>query len=265
MKLDFLLNMALEASKKASKAILNEKQNLKIWQKDDKTFLSSADIKSNDILFEELKYSDIAICSEENQLSYDERKNLSYFWLIDPLDGTKGFLNNSKEYCILIALIHQKRPILSIIVNVEENIFYYGHKHSKIYKNNEILKRNEEEFKTNQKTALISNNHQNTLKFLEQNSLKPLKINSALKFVYLLDGKASIYHRLVNLNSWDIAAGDFLINHSLGYMKDINNNFISYNEISFKCPYFLALAKDIKYKALLINLKKYSNEIYKNN
>ncbi len=257
MNLDFLLKLALDASQKACKAILKEKQKLEIWQKDDGSPLSSADLASNEILCDELSKSDIAVCSEEKPLNFNERKNLPYFWLIDPLDGTKGFVEGSDEYCVLVALIAQKRPVLAVIAKPSTNELYYAHKESVLYKNGKPLCVSD--FETHKNVALMSVHHPNekNADFLAKNALTPTKISSALKFIALLDGKAGVYHRFENLHSWDIAAGDFLLNQSGGFMGKFNaqtlqnaanskskdDDFLSYNEQGFLCEHFIALSK----------------------
>lgn len=244
-KLDTLLYLALSASKKAARAILNEQKSLKIWQKEDGSPLSSADLASNEILCDELAKSDIAICSEEKPLDFEARKNLRYFWLIDPLDGTKSFLKGSDEYCILIALIAGKRPILSLITKPASDESYYAHKKSVVYKDDKPLCVDKSEFNAHKSIALMSVHHPNAknAEFLAKNSLNPVQISSALKFVALLEGKAGVYHRFERLHSWDIAAGDFLINQNGGFMRDLNGKAISYNEKSFLCAPFLATSQ----------------------
>lgn len=245
MWLDTLLELALNASKKASKAILDEQKSPKIWHKKDGTPLSSADLLSNEILCDELLKSDIAVCSEEKPLNFDERKNLPYFWLIDPLDGTKGFLKGSNEFCILIALIAHKRPILSVITQPSVDESFYAHIKSKVYKNDKVLVSDESTLQSNKKLALISVHHPNAQNetFLNKNKLKALQISSALKFTALLEGKAGVYHRFECLHSWDIAAGDFLLHQNGGFMGDLNKKIISYNEKSFLAPPFIAVSK----------------------
>lgn len=245
MNLDTYLNLALDAAEKASKAILKEKENLKILSKEDGTALTSADIASNEILSEMLSKSDFKILSEEKILSYEERKNLEYFWLIDPLDGTKGFIKGQDEYCIMISLIHQKRPILALIKSPEKDEIFYAHKESKVYKNSNPLQKNEAFFKENQYTALLSINHlcKEDEEFAIKYKLKALNISSGLKFSALLEGKAGIYRRKENLNIWDIAAGDFLLNQNGGFMGKFDNNLLSYNEQNLRADYFIAVSK----------------------
>lgn len=245
MNLDDLLQLALNASKKAARAILREKAQLKIWQKNDGSPLSSADLAANEILCDELAKSDIAICSEEKPLEYEKRKNLNAFWLIDPLDGTKGFIKGSDEYCILVALIAGKRPILSLITKPSSDESYYAHEKSAVYKDDKALCVDESVFETHKSVALTSVHHPNekNAEFFAKNSLAPVKISSALKFIALLEGKAGVYHRFERLHSWDIAAGDFLVGQIGGFMGDLQGKLLSYNEQSFLCSPFLAVSR----------------------
>ena len=56
------------------------------------------------------------IISEENeQIDYDIRKNYEYYWLVDPLDGTKEFINRNGEFCINLALIERTKPVEAFI------------------------------------------------------------------------------------------------------------------------------------------------------
>lgn len=245
MNLDFLLDLALNASKKAGKAILNERKSLEIWKKDDGSPLSSADLASNEILCEELKKSDLAVCSEEAPLDFDLRKKLSCFWLIDPLDGTKGFLKGEGGFCVLISLILNQRPTLAVIANPSTEEFFYAHSKTVVYKNDKPLEKNETIFQANKKHALVSIHYPNPKNkdFLDKNQLISTQIGSALKFIALLEGKAGVYHRFESLHSWDLAAGDFLLNQNGGLMLGLDKNFIPYNQESFLCPAFLAVSK----------------------
>lgn len=273
MNLDSLLNIGLEAINAGAKAILEIKsasKNMQVWKKENNTPLSEADIAANTAITEILSKTKIPICSEEKPLEYDIRKDLESFWLIDPLDGTKGFIEGSENYCVLIALIAKDldfnkesrfngyfatrpalfRPTLALIAKPESSEIYYAHAKSPLYKNDKIFTPK----MCKDSIALVSKHHGSPLdtNFLKENNLKSLSIPSALKFIALLNGAASVYHRFENLNSWDIAAGDFLINHSGGFMADLHLNPINYNTQSFRCPYFIALDSKSRLDSLKI-------------
>ena len=90
------INQILEIIEKAGKKLLElyEKQELDIEMKVDATPVTEADRSSNEMLNHDLKalYPHIPIISEESNLpDYNTRKKWEYFWLVDPLDGTKEF------------------------------------------------------------------------------------------------------------------------------------------------------------------------------
>src|SRR3989338_6319048 len=112
----------IDISKEAGKEILKiYEEDFDVEYKEDKSFkegfspLTEADKVSNRIISDELKafYPEIPILSEENEeISYEKRKNWDFFWLVDPIDGTKGFIKRNGEFTVNIALIKGNRPIL---------------------------------------------------------------------------------------------------------------------------------------------------------
>jgi 3'(2'), 5'-bisphosphate nucleotidase len=86
-------------AKEAGDAILKiYERDFTIEYKDDKSPLTEADLKSNEIICNALAtlYPDIPILSEENKaVHYTDRKDWDYFWLIDPIDGTKEFIKRT--------------------------------------------------------------------------------------------------------------------------------------------------------------------------
>mgnify|MGYP001572979437 FL=1 len=107
----------LEISKEAGKNILEfYHKDYEIVQKKTDTQKSGfspvteADVASNKLITEFLnkKYPLIPILSEEGkEISYEERKKWSLFWLVDPLDGTKNFINKDGEFTVNIALVNE--------------------------------------------------------------------------------------------------------------------------------------------------------------
>lgn len=258
LNLDLLLELVTSLAQKAGQKLVQMQDKLEIYTKKDGSPVSSADLVVNELLCEGLKQSKIAVCSEEKPLSFEQRKDLEAFWLIDPLDGTKGYIKGSTQYCILIALIKEQRPILALIADPAKKNIYSAHLRSPLLKNGVKFEPDQSEIDANSKIALISVHHpdERNEKFLTQNALQGIKISSALKFVALLEGRAGVYHRFESLNSWDIAAGDFLLNQSKGIMiqmpvKD-ETKLIEYNQQSFLCPGFLALSDKAKLQNVIV-------------
>jgi 3'(2'), 5'-bisphosphate nucleotidase len=93
-------------SKKAGDEIMKiYQQDFDVDFKNDNSPLTKADIQSNKIIISNLKsiYPDIPILSEENkEIPYEIRKNWEYFWLIDPLDGTKEFVKKTMNLPLIL-------------------------------------------------------------------------------------------------------------------------------------------------------------------
>lgn len=238
-----LLALAKEAAKIAGNEILKIQEPV-VKIKLDGTFVTNADLKSNEIIFDILNKSSINICSEEKILSYEKRKKAP-FWLIDPLDGTSNYIKNKKDFCICISLIDGNRPILGLIYDVGNKNMYYSVKGMQVYKNGEVINN----IKKESNKALISLRKEqniNNSKIPFSYGYSALNIGSALKFCALLDGRADVYLRFERLSSWDISAGDFLINQNGGLMLGLDKQKINYNKSNFSCKPFIAFASMIK-------------------
>ncbi|MEM6279066.1 MAG: 3'(2'),5'-bisphosphate nucleotidase CysQ, partial [Verrucomicrobiota bacterium] len=96
--------------------------------KEDKSPLTEADRRSHARIETALRehYPDIPIISEESAVAdYDTRKDWDYFWLVDPLDGTKEFIKRNGEFTVNIALIHRDTPVLGVVYQpVGENLYW---------------------------------------------------------------------------------------------------------------------------------------------
>ena len=111
-----LLYKALYIAISAGKIIMKFHGDKTHKQKADKSPLTQADLESNAYITEQLQnISPYKVCSEEAILEYSERKNLEYFWLIDPLDGTKDFIAGNGNFTINIALVKQNKILLGIV------------------------------------------------------------------------------------------------------------------------------------------------------
>ena len=124
------INNLIEISKSAGQAIMDiYKTDFDIKLKKDRSPLTRADISSHIIISEALlkMTPDIPIISEESSnISFDKRSKWELYWLIDPLDGTKEFINKNGEFTTNIALIYKNRPILGVIHAPARNETYWG-------------------------------------------------------------------------------------------------------------------------------------------
>ena len=126
-------NIAIEAG-----LIINSyyKLNNEVEFKEDRTPLTEADLASNKFIIDSLSdlNIDIPILSEESLVDWDVRKNWLRSWLVDPLDGTKEFINQRREFTVNIALIEKNEPVLGVIYAPSLSILYYASKENGSYK-----------------------------------------------------------------------------------------------------------------------------------
>jgi len=220
--IDKILTIAEEAGK-ATLEIYN--REFRIEEKEDRSPLTEADKKSNEIILDGLskQYSDIPFISEETkQTSYAERRLWNHFWLIDPLDGTKEFIKKNGEFTINIALIKGQTPILGVIYVPVKDIFYYAQQGVGSFKIEHgsgpiPIKASKE----NSKERLIvvgSRSHggealNNYLdkKRKEYNEVQLISSGSSLKFCLVAEGTADIYPRTGPTYEWDTAAGHAVV------------------------------------------------------
>ena len=120
----------IDTFNKASQVALDlRKAGLKKEIKSDNTPVTNGDIEVNKILTKKISEitPNIAIVSEENS-AHKNDKNLKNFWLIDPIDGTRDYINDKDEFTLNAALIINKKPAIGIItVPAKKRVFYsYG-------------------------------------------------------------------------------------------------------------------------------------------
>ncbi len=221
------LQTAIAAALASGKAVLRiyEQQDVDIVYKEDQSPVTQADILAHDIIKKHLSQSQIPIISEEQTAqSYIVRKSWKQCWMIDPIDGTKEFINKTNDFTINIALIENNFPTLGVIYLPAFDILYFALKNKGAYKLenastftfSDILTHSQSlPFKkTEDYTILISRSHadKKTKKFIDtlktsHKNLQILSRGSSLKFCLLAEGNANIYPRLIPLKEWDIAAG----------------------------------------------------------
>jgi 3'(2'), 5'-bisphosphate nucleotidase len=228
--------------------------------------LTAADNKSNQIISDALGNTGIPIISEESStVNYETRKNWDYFWLLDPLDGTKDFINRNDEFAINIALVKDSKPILGIIISPVMQKVWWGligfgnfvlHWQNNIgdldpQKLMALSKPIEVNYQTVEPSALVSRFHldEETESFFEtlKERLPGFAVKtrgSSLKYCDLIEGKASIHLRFSGGTSeWDTAAGQAMLVAAGGNILNIETREpLKYNKENLKNPGFVAFA-----------------------
>lgn len=259
-----LLITAIQAALRAGEEILKvyHSGDFSIERKEDNSPLTIADKKAHESITEVLASTGYPVLSEEGEsLPYDQRKQWPYFWMVDPLDGTKEFVKKNGEFTVNIALIHEQCSILGVIYVPVTRILYYAAEGIGSYKmeinsflNFDMpgvisqslklpLNRGDRNF-----TVVASRSHlsEKTQDFiaglkLEHKQVDFISSGSSIKLCIIAEGNADVYPRFAPTMEWDTAAGqaiceiagkqviDYKTNKPLLYNKPelLNNWFIA--------------------------------------
>ena len=268
---DKLILTTLLAAKHAGKAILDVYgSDFAVEQKDDKSPLTLADKRSHEIIMNILEQtitvnnSTIPVLSEEGRgIPYDERKEWKYFWLVDPLDGTKEFIKRNGEFTVNIALIHKYKPVLGIIYVPVKDVFYFAAISHGTYKleDSETLtdKLSIEELIDKSQRLPLNNNNKTSLTVIGSRShtsaefseyvkrlnekygnVEFVSSGSSLKLCLVAEGKADVYPRFGPTMEWDTAAGQAIVEQAKGKVMDIQTREpLRYNKSNLLNPFFI--------------------------
>jgi len=256
-----LLVKAINASIEGGHAIMEVyTSDFSVEHKDDKSPLTLADKNCNEVIENHLKGTAIPFLSEEGvEISYEDRKDWEYSWLVDPLDGTKEFVKRNGEFTVNIALIHNGNPIMGVIyVPVKEELYFameglgsYKIKRNMIIDNLDelILDSIHLPIDYNRENYVIvgSRSHMSaeTEIFFEEmkkvhGDVEIMAVGSSLKLCMVAEGKADAYPRYAPTMEWDTGAGHAIAKYAGFSVKQYNSpEDVIYNKEDLLNPWFL--------------------------
>lgn len=247
-----LLHIAINASELASKEILDvyHSDDFQAESKEDKSPLTLADKWAHAAIVSILKETELPILSEEGKMiPYEERKQWEYFWMVDPLDGTKEFLKRNGEFTVNIALIHNQIPILGVVaVPVSGDVFYAARGTAFLKRNGQttsLPKRKPVSLSQPGLRVVASRSHMSPVTQDFINALKEPSLvskGSSLKFMLLAEGLADVYPRFAPTMEWDTAAAHAIVNAvGISVKQKDSEQELLYNKADLLNPYFLCL------------------------
>lgn len=262
--MQLLLNIAIKAALEAGSEILKVYEtNFDVEVKDDNSPLTQADKNANAVILKYLKKTEIPIISEENrQLDFQERKDWTRCWIVDPLDGTKEFIKRNGEFTVNIALIDDGNPLLGVIyVPVSKQLYFTsadGKTSKKITISSEEISveeilDNAETIKPSIATSEVkivgSRSHfdedtKNFISEIEKNNLVEIvSKGSSLKFCLVAEGLAHVYPRYAPTMEWDTAAGHAICKAvGVNVIDQSTGKEMKYNKPNLLNNYFVARA-----------------------
>jgi len=220
-------------AKEAGDAIMQVyKQDFEVEYKQDNSPLTLADKNANDIIEDGLNQLSVnfPILSEEgDDIPYEDRKHWEYFWLVDPLDGTKEFVKKNGEFTVNIALIHKDTPVLGVVYAPALDMCYWAKKGKGAFKDGQKLPiKTVHQRNTYKIVASRSHMSDETQAFIDaidtQKEKELISIGSSLKICLVVEGEADIYPRLGPTMEWDTGAAHAIVNETGCYLKKYTKN-----------------------------------------
>ncbi|MFT5208419.1 MAG: 3'(2'), 5'-bisphosphate nucleotidase [Flavobacterium sp.] len=252
-----LLNGLSDISRRAGAAILEiyEKEDHGIEIKADDSPLTAADLAANKIIIEGLEAlaPGIPILSEESdEISYSERKQWKKYFLVDPLDGTKEFINRNGEFTVNIALIENTVAVVGVVYVPCQDKLYVGDLNGgHAYVESKGVKEHlfTRPLAENDLKVVASRRHgsETMQKCMDELSkcftVSTLGVGSSLKFCIIAEGKADLYPRLAPTSEWDTAAAQAVVEAAGGLVVDADFKPLRYNtKENILNPFFYVLA-----------------------
>ncbi len=239
--LDYCSGLAIDAGKEILRL---GPRSVAVTTKADASPVSEADIAAHHIIRQGLlsEFPDITIVSEEGDEFTQQAE--AAFWLVDPLDGTKGFLRGEPEYTVNIALVVQRRPVLGVIYVPAMGMLYTGAENLGAWKSNGVVTPiRVKDWAEGEKTVVVSRHHRSPdeLERLRTHGAeRVLEKNSSYKFCMVAEGSAHLYPRTGPTMEWDTAAGHAIVNAAGGEMVTRDGTPFLYGKTEFRNPGFIA-------------------------
>jgi len=215
-------------------------KGVKITIKADKSPVTDADLMVDQILRSKIidLTPNIPIISEE-AVNFSIKKKDKTFWLIDPIDGTRDYIEKKDEYTLNAALIIDLKPAIGIVyAPKKERLFYsYGQSFAFEIRNGNKIVLNCKKKNTSEIIGLENSGNTPSMVleiYKKYKVSKTIKMSSSLKFCVLASGEADIYATKARAFEWDIAAGHAILEHSGGLMTTLEEKKFLYGKDNYK-------------------------------
>ncbi len=258
-----LIDPVVALAEDAGRAILEVyATDFEVQSKQDESPLTQADLAAHLRIVAGLESltPGMPVISEESGLpDFEERRSWDRYWLIDPLDGTKEFVNRNGEFTVNIALIDHQKPVFGVVHVPVTNKTYIGCDGFGAQRRDSDGSTHKISVADNSATAVRvvgSRSHRGAsldayLGNLGDYDMIPM--GSSLKFCVIAEGGADLYPRLGLTSEWDTAAAQAVVEQAGGSVVTLDGKPMKYNTKSdILNPFFFVIgAADRDWLALL--------------
>jgi 3'(2'), 5'-bisphosphate nucleotidase len=261
-----LLELAIHAGIEAGREILEVyAKPFRVNYKEDDSPVTAADMRASQVIVQRLEKTKIPVISEEHDIpSYEQRKDFSELWLVDPLDGTKEFVKKNGEFSVNIGLVKEHYPMLGIVYMPVLKELYFAapsvgaHKiPHEVFMHHDLTKMSLQEIiplskklpsqKPVRYTIVASRSHLSKETYAHIQRVKYEKgepdiiySGSSVKMCWVAEGRANEYPRFGRTMEWDTAAGQAIVECAGGtFVNADTGKRLSYNKESLLNPSFI--------------------------
>ena len=257
--MDVLLNQVIDIAKIAGDAIMKiYETDFERYEKSDSSPLTEADLAAHHIIIDGLKkISDFPCLSEESdqsEIEWEQRKNWNEFWIIDPLDGTKEFINRNDEFTVNIALVKNGKAVLGVVYCPALQTLYYAEESSgsfKKYLGSDPVPLQVCSSPVSGESWKVVGSRRHGAEALEEFSkvlgnVELVSMGSSLKLCLVAEGKAHLYPRLAPTCEWDTAAAQAVVEIAGGQVLTPDMVPLVYGQKSdLLNPYFIVCGGEV--------------------
>jgi 3'(2'),5'-bisphosphate nucleotidase len=222
--------------------------------KEDGSPVTEADRRAEAIILRRLRtaYAEIPVLAEEEACAGCIPEIGQRFFCVDPLDGTRGFINRTGEFTVNIALIETGEPVAGVVYAPDSHLLYYGAQGEGAFRARDGAAPEPIACRAPAAGALIGigSRDQAAQGSAERNSrlgiTKFVPTSSSLKFCMVAEGSADVYPRYGPTMEWDTAAGQAVLEAAGGRVMILEGEEerapLRYGKVSagFRNPHFIA-------------------------
>jgi myo-inositol-1(or 4)-monophosphatase len=204
--------------------------DLKNWTKGGSSPVSEADIAVNDLLESRLRAAtpDYGWLSEESA-DDDARLGKSFVWIVDPIDGTRGYLAGREDWCVSVALVDDVAPVLAAVFAPVSDEFFFAARGQGATRNGAPLHATGGIALDFSRLAgpkpLVERLRQSPGEI----SLHPRIGSLALRLCRVAQGNLDAAFAGGNSRDWDLAAANLIVQEADGKMTALSGDAILYN------------------------------------
>ena len=229
-----------------------------IKNNDDENPVTLADLEVNELIIKRIKekYKNInwEILSEENAkisnnlCDTDTDTDTDWLWILDPLDGTKDFIQGTENYAMHLALNYKQRPILGVVLIPERDELWISNGCNIFCENRNGHRKNINIFEKNDlkdMSLVTSKNHRNEIikKLIHKSNFQKAIVMGSIgcKIASIIRGDSDIYISISlpgksSPKDWDFAAPEAILKAAGGAISNLDNEELIYNTKTFDQP-----------------------------